>query len=434
MKTIRKVLTIILPALACLLLLGEGSARSDARRAESDIYQQLRLFSDVLSTVKGNYVEEVDSQALITGALKGMLSALDPYSQFLDASLFRELEIGTEGRFGGVGMVITVRDELISVVTPIEDTPAFRAGMRTDDRIVRIGEESTRGMTSSDAANLLRGEPGTDVDIEVLREGEPELLKITLTREIIQLQSVKTAEFLEDTRIAYVRLTEFQQETYNDLKKALEPLREEGMTGLILDLRSNPGGLLDSAIRVANLFLPPDKLVVYTRGRGATRYQEYRTRRNEMLIDESVPLVVMINRGSASGSEIIAGALSDWNRAVLLGERSFGKASVQTVIPLRVEGFEGTALKLTIAHYHTPNDRRIEGEGIMPDIEISQTEGTPGVYSSEFNLEDDAQLQRAFDLLRGLTIWRDGERGREKNGEAAAAETGPEEEPAAEKP
>lgn len=401
MKKIRKFwgVILLLLLLSLPLFLGENVARSQARKSEEALYQNLQLFSDVLSVVQTNYVEEVDSKKLIYGALKGMLSSLDPYSQFLDQELYQELEIETEGKFGGVGMTITSKDDLITVISPIEDTPAFRSGIRPHDRIIRIDGKITRGMNSTEAARLLRGEPGTKVEVEILHENASELVKITLTRETIKLKSVKKVQILPDSKIAYIRLAEFQKDTYQDLKSALEDLQKQGMEGLVLDLRSNPGGLLDSAINVSNLFLPPDRLIVYTQGRKPEDRIEYKTRKNET-IPSTIPMVILINGGSASASEILSGALSDWKRAVLLGEKTFGKGSVQTVVPLP----DKAALKLTIARYYTPKGRVIEGKGLTPDIAVEQKEKDL-LLEGKADMVKDTQLQRAVDLLKGISVF-----------------------------
>ncbi len=401
MKKRFKVLGMAVLLLTLALTVGENLAESQARKTEETLYQQLQMFSDVLSIVQKNYVEEVDSKKLINGALRGMLSSLDPYSQFLEPDLYKELEIETEGKFGGVGMTITVKDNLVTVVSPLEDTPAFRAGIQPNDRIVKIDGKITRGMDSAAAAKLLRGAPNTKVNIEVLREGAPELLKLELTRELIKLKSVKRAQLIEGSKIGYIRLVEFQKDSYADLKAAVENLQKEKMEGLVLDLRNNPGGLLDSSISIADLFLPPNRLVVYTQGRRSEDRIEYRTRQAEA-IPASLPMVILINEGSASASEILAGALSDSKRAVLVGKKSFGKGSVQTVIPMP----ESSAVKLTIARYYTPSGRVIEGKGLTPDIEVEQNLRTLAL-EGKIDLEKDAQLQRALDLLKGLTVLRE---------------------------
>ncbi|HNQ36141.1 MAG TPA: S41 family peptidase [bacterium] len=401
MKKRFKVLGMAVLLLVLALTVGENLAESQARKSEETLYQQLQMFSDVLSIVQKNYVEEVENKKLINGALRGMLSSLDPYSQFLEPELYKELEIETEGKFGGVGMTITVKDNLVTVVSPLEDTPAFRAGIQPNDRIIKIDGKLTRGMDSAAAAKLLRGDPSTRVNIEVLREGAPELLKLELTRELIKLKSVKRAQLIEGSRIGYIRLVEFQKESYTDLKAALETLRKDGLEGLVLDLRNNPGGLLDSSISIADLFLPPNRLVVYTQGRRTEDRIEYRTRQAEA-IPASLPMVILVDEGSASASEILAGALSDSKRAVLVGKKSFGKGSVQTVIPLP----ESSAVKLTIARYYTPSGRVIEGKGLTPDIEVEQNIRTLAL-EGKIDLEKDAQLQRALDLLKGLTVLRE---------------------------
>ncbi len=394
MKRRKSFWAVVVLLLGVTVLLGDNVAESQARKSEELVYKQLQLFSDVLSIIRKNYVEPVEPQKLITGALKGMLSSLDPYSQFLEPSLYQELTIETEGKFGGVGMTITLKDAMITVVSPLEDTPAFRAGIKPNDKIIRIDGKLTRGMDTNDAAKLLRGEPGTKVAIEILREGTPELIKLTLTRELIKLKSVKRAQFLPDTKIAYIRLVEFQKDTYQDLKTALKELERQGMQGLIIDLRNNPGGLLDSAIDVSNLFLEPGRLIVYTQGRNPEDRMEYRARRNEA-IPSHIPIVLLVNGGSASASEILAGALSDWKRAILVGEKTFGKGSVQTVIPLP----ENAALKLTVAHYYTPKGRVIEENGLVPDVPVEQKD-KDWMLEERLDPSKDSQLQRALEILK----------------------------------
>jgi carboxyl-terminal processing protease len=394
MKRARNFWAVVILLVGIAFFLNENTAASQARKSEETLYKQLQLFSDVLSVVKNNYVEPVESQKLIYGALKGMLSSLDPYSVFMEPEIYKELSIETEGKFGGVGMTITVKDGLITVVSPIEDTPSFRAGIKPNDKIIRIDNQITRGMDSSAAAKMLRGEPGTKVAIEILREGEPELLKITLTREEIKLKSVKRAQFLPDSKIAYIRLVEFQQDTYPDLKNALETLKKQGMEGLVIDLRNNPGGLLDTAIDVSNLFLEPGKLVTYTQGRKTEDRVEFKTKQKET-VPASVPIVILINGGSASAAEILSGALSDWKRAILVGEKSFGKGSVQTVIPLP----DNAAIKITIAHYYTPKGRIVEGSGLTPDIVVEPKDKNMSLEGT-LDIAKDNQLQTGVEFLK----------------------------------
>jgi carboxyl-terminal processing protease len=406
MKRARNFWAVVILLVGIAFFLNDNIAASQARKSEEELYKQLQLFSDVLSIVKNNYVEPVESQKLIYGALKGMLSSLDPYSTFLEPEMYKELTIETEGKFGGVGMTITVKDGLLTVVSPIEDTPAYRAKLKPNDKIIRIDDKITKGMDSTDAVKLLRGEPGTKVTIDVLREGAPELIKVVLVREIIVLKSVKRAQFLPDSKIAYVRLVEFQKDTYPEMKDALETLKKQGMEGLIIDLRNNPGGLLDTAIDVSSLFLETGKLVTYTQGRKPEDRVEFKTKQDEV-VPASVPIVVLINGGSASAAEILSGALSDWKRATLVGEKSFGKGSVQTVVPLP----DNAAVKITIAHYYTPKGRIVEGKGLPPDVEVKQAEvkqkendlspeETPETKTN-LDITKDNQLQAGFNLLKG---------------------------------
>ncbi len=335
----------------------------EVKITQDDFYKEIELFTDTLTLIRSDYVEETKYKELIYGALKGMLRSLDPYSQFLDPEAYKEVKVETEGEFGGLGIEISIKDGLLTIISPIDDTPAFRVGLKADDRIVKIEDELTRDITLMGAVKKLRGEPGTEVNITVMREGAGKLLDFTITRDIIKIKSIRKAKLFEDN-IGYIRLSEFQERSPQDLEKALSKLEKLGMDSLILDLRNNPGGLLDSAVKVAEKFIPAGKVIVSTRGRIA---------KQDMVFNSSLrgkhrtyPLVVLISKGSASGSEIVAGAIQDYKRGVLLGTKSFGKGSVQTVIPL----VDGSALRLTTSKYFTPSGRCIHEEGIEPDIEV----------------------------------------------------------------
>jgi len=399
-------------------------AKSNTATTNEDLYKELELFEHALSIVRSDYVEEPKAQDLIYGALKGMLATLDPYSQFLDPDSYNELKVDTEGEFGGLGIEITIKDDLLTIISPIDDTPAYKAGLQATDRIVKIDGQLTRGITLLEAVKKLRGKPGSTVTLTIFREGENELKDVALQRAIITIQSVREAALLED-HIAYVRLSDFREKTADDLEASLKTLREQQMEGLILDLRNNPGGLLDVSVSVAEFFLSRHQLIVSTKGRLRNQNQEMRARVNGLVND--LPMVVLINEGSASASEIVAGAIQDHHRGIVLGTKSHGKASVQTIFPLK----DGSALRLTTSKYFTPNGRSIHGEGIMPDVDVPferppeakaklETNGelfdrfdqdgkkleepAPGSPAAKKKLDN--QLARAVDLLKGIKVYK----------------------------
>lgn len=338
-----------------------------SRKEREETYKELEIFGDALHLVQTQYVESESAKDLIYGALKGLLSALDPYSQFLKPEDYKELLVDTKGEFGGLGIEISIKDGLLTVISPLEDTPAWREGIKAGDRIVEIEGELTRGITLMDAVKKLRGKPGTDVNITILREKTGEILEIIITREIIQIQDIRKSAVLRGN-VGYIRINEFREDTADELDDVLKKLKKEGAKGYILDLRNNPGGLLISAVDVASRFLKPDKLVVYTLDRQDTKNEYYSETVDANYTEE--PLVVLVNTGSASGSEIVAGCFKDQGRGIVLGEKTFGKASVQTVLPLA----DGSALRLTTAKYYTPEGILIEKEGIHPDIAVEQRE------------------------------------------------------------
>lgn len=344
-------------ALSALVIFGAEQLKKE------NVYPQLELFSDALTIVHSVYVDQVIVHDLIYGALKGMLASLDPHSQFLDPEAYKELKVETEGQFGGLGIEITIKDNLLTIITPIEDTPAWKAGVKTGDRIVKIDGELTRDITLPDAVKKLRGKPGTEVNLTILRESESKILEIKIVRDIIKINDVKKVQILEEG-IGYIRLIEFREDSAKEFEGALKRLKESGMAGLILDVRYNPGGLLDVAIDITSYFLPKDSMVVWTQGRGAESKVEFKSKGKDHLLD--MPMVVLINEGSASGSEILAGALQDHHRAIIMGTKSFGKGSVQTVIPMS----DGSALRLTTSKYFTPSGRSIHNIGIEPDIVV----------------------------------------------------------------
>lgn len=360
--------------------------------------EELRAFTQVFGRIKSDYVEPVDDKKLITEAINGMLVGLDPHSAYLDSEEYKELQIGTQGEFGGLGIQVTMEDGLVKVISPIEDTPAFRAGIKTGDLIIKLDDTAVKGMTLNEAIKLMRGKPNTSITLTIAREGEGEPLEFTLTRAIIKIESVKAK--LVEPGYGYLRVTQFQEQTGENLAQAIEKLFKESKTpmkGLVLDLRNDPGGLLNSAVAVSAAFLPANALIVYTEGR--TNDAKMRLLANpEYYLRgpgkdfiaglpseiKTVPMVTLVNGGSASASEIVAGALQDHKRSIVMGTQTFGKGSVQTILPLG----NNTAIKLTTARYYTPNGQSIQAKGITPDI-IDET--------------DDASRQlRESDLSRHL--------------------------------
>lgn len=365
------------------------------RKTKDDLYSQIEIFSYALTTIQSEYVDELPPKDLIYGSLKGMLATLDPHSQFLDPEEYKELKTETQGKFGGLGIEISIRDGLLTIITPIEDTPAWRAGLKAGDRIVKIEDEITKDMTLSDAVKKLRGDPGTDVNITVLREEEYQLLDFKITRELIHIQDVKNTQILED-KIGYIRLAEFREDTAKEFRKALDQLTQEGADSLILDLRNNPGGLLNIAIKTTEEFLPEGQMIVSTKGRRPTQDIETHSTNKDHVI--SWPMVILINEGSASGSEILAGALKDNRRAIILGTKSFGKGSVQSVIPLP----DGSGLRLTTSKYFTPSGVSIHGTGIEPDImvkAITRKKETKKEENEEKDEEEEDKKSKDIDKI-----------------------------------
>lgn len=327
-----------------------------------DIYKNIEVFTEVLRQIEDNYVEPQDSQELIYGAIKGMVQSLDPHSSFMTKQEHQELMIETKGSFSGVGIEISIRDKVLTVVAPIEGTPAYEAGIKAGDKIIKIEEKSTRGMTLTDAVKNIRGKKGTKVKLTIMREDEEKPLEFVITRDVIPLRSVRALMLAPD--IGYVRISNFQSKTARDLSGALKKLEKNvTLKGLILDLRNNPGGLLSQAIEVADLFLDSG-IIVSTKGRNSSQDMQVLAKKNDS--EGNYPIVVLVNEGSASAAEIVAGALQDNKRALLLGTKTFGKGSVQTILPLS----DGSGLRLTTARYYTPSGRSIQLSGIMPDIEV----------------------------------------------------------------
>lgn len=377
------------------------------KRNRDELYKQVGLFSDALAIIQTEYVDETKPRELIYGALKGMASSLDPHSQFLDPDSYNELKIDTEGRFGGIGIEITTKDGILTVITPIEDTPAWKAGLKPGDGIVKINDELTRDMPLTEAVKRLRGRPGETVGITVLRDSEKKLLEFKIVRAIIRIKDIKEARILDD-RIGYIRLAEFRETTPKDFDLALERLKKEGMTALILDLRNNPGGLLDVAVNITEKFIDDGKLIISTRGRTPSSNAEFFSHSKKPIPD--LPMVILINEGSASGSEIVAAALKDYNRAIILGTKSFGKGSVQTLMPLS----GGSALRLTTARYFTPSGKQINNKGIEPDIVVedvsAQAEESDGGAKEKlprkFDYKSDTQIMRAIDVLKAVRLYQ----------------------------
>ena len=415
---------VVITVLTFNVLIGARVYLSSAQAAEKDsVYPSLQLFSYVMEKVRKDYADgqNLKYQDLVYAALKGMLNTLDPHSEFMEPEKYKELQSDTQGVFGGVGIVVSMKDNFITVIAPMEDSPGFKAGIMSGDRIMKIDGTSTEKMSLPDAVKSLRGEPDTDVKITVLRPSSGQMKDYKLTRAVINVDMVKDIngkkEFpLGDNKIGYIRLVQFGEKTSAELQAALAKLTAEHMQGLVLDLRWNPGGLLDQAVDVCQKFLPRGDLVVTTEGRNPSQNSVRKAKgRGDELHD--MPMVVLVNLGSASASEIVAGCLQDTKRAIILGEKSFGKGSVQSILPLS----DGSALRLTTAKYYTPSHKVIHEEGITPDIVVPLTEEqerdiqlkhTPGGVQSLDDKERervlnarDPQLDRAMDLLKGITLF-----------------------------
>ena len=351
---------------------------------------ELRNFSDIFARIKSDYVEEVDDKTLLENAIRGMLTGLDPHSSYLDAEQYQELKIGTTGKFGGLGIQVGMEDGFVKVISPIDDTPAFRAGLEAGDLIIRLDDKSVKGMTLNDAVKIMRGDPGTDIKLTVIREGADKPLPFTVTRDIISVKSVKSR--ILEPGYGYIRISNFQSKTARDLVSEISKLKKENedeLKGLVLDLRNNPGGVLSAAADVSDAFINEGKLV-FTKGRIENSEFEFNAKPGDIM--NGAPIVVLINGGSASASEIVAGALQDHKRAVVMGSKSFGKGSVQTIQELR----SGGAVKITTARYFTPSGRSIQGEGITPDIAIER-------YDIKAKNEDSTLRIKESDLSHSIT-------------------------------
>jgi len=362
-------------------------------------YERLKVFTDCLEIIKKHYVEDVKTEDLITGAIEGMLSSLDPHSAYLDPDMYHELQVETKGSFGGLGIEIAIKDGILTVIAPIEDTPAYRAGIKAGDKIVKINEESTKGLNLMECVKRMRGPKGTHVTLTIFREGSTQTQEVSMVRDIIKIQSVKYKTL--EKGYGYLRISQFQDKTSADAMKALEALQKEnpeGMRGLILDLRNDPGGLLDEAVAVSDLFLDSG-VIVTIKGRNEEEKTVFNAHKEGTM--PPWPMVILVNQGSASASEIVAGALQDYGRAVIMGSKTFGKGSVQTIIPLD----DGSGIRLTTARYYTPKGRTIHEKGIQPDIPLPTVEKVPQTMAGE-QTGADPHLDRALEQLKGMTIFQ----------------------------
>jgi carboxyl-terminal processing protease len=427
----KKLLTGVAVGALTLGLLLAPSVRRVATAAR-DTYESLETFANIINIVQKHYVDDVTTEQLIQGAIDGMMASLDPHSAYLTPELYKELQVDTRGSFGGLGIEITVKDDLLTIIAPIEDTPADHAGVKAGDQILKIDGEITKGMSLMKAVALMRGPKGSSVVLTLRRESKPEPFDVKITREIIRVKSVKDSKLFEN-RYGYVRLAQFQEGTSRELADALAKLNDQArgnMEGLVLDLRHDPGGLLNEAVKVADLFLDSG-LIVYTEGRGENQKQRFLAH-NEGT-EKNRPMVVLVDEGSASASEIVAGALQDHKRAVLVGTKTFGKGSVQTILPLD----QDSALRLTTAKYYTPSGRSIQAKGIEPDVEVARVVRVakadgPDLSLREENLQrhivneqqkppvatdaapaseaaSDPQLERALDLLKTWNVFSRGQ-------------------------
>ncbi|MGD2075183.1 MAG: S41 family peptidase [Gammaproteobacteria bacterium] len=413
------------------LSIGHGVfAEREAEGTASLPVEELRTFSDVFGRIKNDYVEDVADKELLESAIRGMLAGLDPHSSYLDQEQFKELQVGTSGEFGGLGIEVGMEDGFVKVIAPIDDTPAQRAGIQAGDLIIRLDDTPVKGLSLNEAVKIMRGKPGTTLRLTVVREGVEQPLKIDIKRDVIKVKSVKHR--MLEGGFGYIRISQFQSKTAENLVDAVAELSEESdgpLKGLVLDLRNNPGGVLNGAVAVSDAFLKKG-LIVYTEGRVNDSKLRFNATPDDIL--SGAPLVVLVNQGSASASEIVSGALQDHRRAIIVGSQTFGKGSVQTILPLS----NGTAVKLTTARYFTPSGRSIQAEGIKPDIELEQVRvsAPDGAFEpikeadlsghlsngkaadpvadsedeeKESLAQSDYQLYEALNLLKGLAIQRE---------------------------
>jgi len=400
---------------------------SSAKAAVADTYRQLNLFGDVFERVRADYVEKPDDSKLIETAINGMLQGLDPHSSYMDPKSFRDMQVQTRGEFGGLGIEVTMEDGLIKVVAPIDDTPAAKAGVLANDIITKLDEDQVQGLTLNQAVEKMRGPVNTKIKLTIMRKGQDKPVEVSITRDIIRVRSARWNTEGDD--VGYIRLTQFNEQTTEGLKKGIAEIQskipENKLKGYVVDIRNNPGGLLDQAVSVSDAFLQKGE-IVSTRGRNAEETQRFSARAGDLT--KGKPIIVLINGGSASASEIVAGALQDHKRATILGTRSFGKGSVQTIIPL---GSGNGALRLTTARYYTPSGKSIQAKGIVPDIEVLQdvpedlkartdtkgeaslrghlkaAEGQEATGSQSYippDAKNDKALNMAYDLLRGTQV------------------------------
>jgi len=408
-----KILTlgVILVILASLAVCGYDKVGGDKAGSDSVLYEQLRRFGEAINILRAEYVEPVDSKKLVHGAMRGMLSGLDDYSQFLEKEEYEELESDAKGEFGGLGLEIAMKGGILTVITPIDGSPAERSGIKSGDRIIKIDGKATEGMGITEAVKMMRGEPGTTATLAMWREKSDKVFDVPIRRAVIKVKSIKSAELI-DGKIGYIKLVEFQENTPRDLDIALKKLESQGLIALVLDLRNNPGGLLDAAAAVCERFLPEGAVVVSIKTRDPKNDTVYKS--GGKFAHPNFPMMILVNGGSASAAEVFAGAMQDNKRAVIIGTRTFGKASVQTV-----EGLEdGTALRFTSAYYYTPKGRLIKKEGIVPDVVIDKNGSivengmkNPPDLSGKTEDEDvlsrdkDEQLKMAIGLLKALKFY-----------------------------
>ncbi|HXD90697.1 MAG TPA: S41 family peptidase [Candidatus Binataceae bacterium] len=389
-KRNRLIVAMGIALVVCVVVIGDLAVRR-AQALPDDTYKELQTFANVLAIVQKNYVEPVTTKRLVNGAIIGMLASLDPHSAYLTPDLYRDLEVETRGSFGGLGIEITIKNDLLTVVAPIEDTPAEKAGIKSGDQIIKINDDFTKGMTLTDAVKMMRGPKGSKIRLVLHRDGIPDLFTVSVARDVIRIQSVKNKVLKEG--YGYIRISTFQDGTNDDVDKALEKFSKEGsIKGLVLDLRDNPGGLLNQAVSVSDDFLDGG-LIVYTQGRVENQQQKYFAHKKKKLKD--YPMVVLVNGGSASASEIVAGALQDQRRAVVAGTLTFGKGSVQTILPLDDE----SALRLTTARYFTPNGRSIQAVGITPDVIVEPPKPTIAALENSGAELDNGDEIHESDLL-----------------------------------